>query len=405
MTILDAVSAFNHKNATGQFPLVMIPAHRTPFAGTGWWLTIPTGCHCLLQRFGKNVGVAPPGGSIKPPFYRIAYIVNSQSCTYNAPVKECPTSDNVRVGVDVVLQFNIRDAEAFVYNLGAVHFDQLLSGAVDEGIRRLVRNESHQTVRTLRGNRAESMLLMLNKKFEDAGVSFGNCTITAVILPDQLESSLEHTTEMRKSMIKAVRDHEFLMGEIDRKVDMDLEERNRKNEQTIVTETGKKNREEMRRAQQQVKSNELTMTAMSEANQAAQVKQIEIKAGFARCKVDMERSRVETLSKAEADAEAKRVQADIAFEKAQMNAIAEKDRLLGDGEAIKLDAAAEATATQHLHHKRKHELEMREKDILMKLAQKCNYNLVGEPGDRLVGALMSGHLAGAGDATGNSWFK
>lgn len=405
MKITDAVSVFSTKNATGQIPLVLVPAHRTPFAGSGWWLTIPTGVKCLMQRFGKDVGVAPPGGSIKPPFYRIAYIVNQQSCTYNAPVKECPTSDNVRVGVDVVLQFNITNPREFVYNLGAVHFDQLLSGAVDEGIRVLVRGESHQTVRILRGNRAEGMLAMLNKKFEHSGVSFGNCTITSVILPDQLESSLEHTTEMRKTMLKMTRQHEFELGEIGRKSDMDVEEKNRKNEQTIVSETGKKNREEKKREQQSVKAAEFAETEKSEADQKAQVKKIETQAALDRCKVDMERQRVETLSRAEADAEGRRVQADIAYDKQLMNAAAEKDRLLGDGESIKLDAAAEAKASQHLHHKRKHELEMREKDVLMKLAQKCNFNLVGDNGDRLVDALMSGHLAGAGDASGKSWFK
>merc|ERR1719436_1429612 len=123
-----------------------------------------------MQRFGKDVGIAPPGGAFRAPFYRIAYVVTQQSCTYNAPVKECPTSDNVRVGVDVVIVFMIRDPSAFVYKLGAVHFDQLLSGAVDEGIRLLVRQQTHQTVRTLRGNRADKMLTHLNKKFETSGV-------------------------------------------------------------------------------------------------------------------------------------------------------------------------------------------------------------------------------------------
>jgi len=145
--ISDAVSKFSEKGERGEIPLVLIPAHRSPFSGTGWWLTIPTGCYCLMQRFGKDVGLAPPGGSLKPPFYRIAYIVTQQSCTYNAPVLECPTSDNVRVSVDMVITFMIRDPSKFVYKLGAVHFDQLLTGAVDEGIRLLVRKQSHQTVR------------------------------------------------------------------------------------------------------------------------------------------------------------------------------------------------------------------------------------------------------------------
>mmetsp|Transcript_106275 Transcript_106275/g.310719 ORF Transcript_106275/g.310719 Transcript_106275/m.310719 type:complete len:419 (+) Transcript_106275:60-1316(+) len=392
-SISDAVSIFSSKNQRGEVPLVLIPAHRSPFSGTGWWLTIPTGCYCLMQRFGKDIGLAMPGGSLTPPFYRIAYIVTSQSCNYNAPVKECPTSDNVRVGVDVHMVFNISNPVDFVYKLGAVHFDQLLSGAVDEGIRVLVRAQSHQTVRMLRGNRAEALLTLLNKKFDQCGVKFQNCTITHVDLPQQLESSLEKTTELRKAMDKTKREHTFHMGEIQRKSDMDLEELHRKSEQTIVMEQGRKKRAELNHEQRMVKEAELTSTALIEAGQNAKVKSMEANAQLERTKVEVQQSRVETVSKAEADAEARRVQADIDYEKALMSATAEKERLVGEGEAVKLDAQAEAESSQHLTHKRRHELDLREKDILMKLAGKADYNLIGSPGDALVGAMMSGHLA------------
>lgn len=391
-SISDAVSIFSSKNDRGEVPLVIIPAHRSPFSGTGWWLTIPTGCYCLMQRFGKDIGIAPPGGSIKPPFYRIAYVVTSQSCNYNAPVKECPTADNVRVSVDVHIVFSIQNPQDFVYKLGAVHFDQLLSGAVDEGIRVLVRAQSHQTVRMLRGNRAEAMLSMLNKKFGDAGVTFQNCTITQVALPQSLETSLERTTELRKAMEKTKREHDFMMGEIQRKCDMDLEELKRKNEQTIVMEQGRKKRAELNHDQRLVKEEELMSTAIIEAEQNAKVKSMECTALLERTKVTVEQHRLETISRAEADAEARRVQADIDHEKALMSAKAEKERLEGEGEAIKLDAQAEAESSQHLTHKRRHELNMREKDVLMKLASKTHYNLIGNPGDRLVDAMMTGHL-------------
>jgi len=403
--ITDAVSTFSTKNERGEMPLVLIPRTRSPFSGSGWWMTIPTGCHCLLQRFGKDIGPAPPGGGLWPPWFRIAYIVTQQSCTYNAPVKECPTSDNVRVGVDVVVHFTIRDATQFVYRLGAVHFDQLLSGAVDEGIRILVRAETHQTVRTLRGSSADVLLTHLNKKFTETGVAITGCTITDVALPGSLAHSLENTTALRKAMEKTRREHEFQMGEIQRKSEDDLEELKRKNEQTIVMESGKKKRAELNHEQRMVKASELTRTAMIESETQSQVKKQELNALLERTKVDMERLRVETIAKAESEAESRRVKADIELEKALMLAEAEKNRLLGEAEATKLDAQAEASASQHLLHKRKHDLEMREKDIIMKLAQKANYNLIGEPGDRLVDAVMTGHLGSSGNGGGGTgWF-
>jgi hypothetical protein len=305
----------------------------------------------------------------------------------------------------MVITFMIRDPSNFVYKLGAVHFDQLLTGAVDEGIRLLVRSQSHQTVRTLRGNRADSMLASLNEKFTESGVVFSNCTITAVSLPEQLEESLEKTTAMRKAMEKTTREHEFEMGEIQRKSQLELEGLKRNHEQSIVKENGNKKMAELNREKGLVKAEELLSTARIEAEQQAQVLKMETTAKRERTKVEMERTRVEQISKAEADAEARRVQADIQYEKAQMTAEVEKQRFVGEAEAIKLDSQAEAKASQYLTHKRKHELEMREKDVIMKLAQKANYNLVGQPGDRLVDGMMQGSLGGGAAATNNGWFR
>merc|ERR1740120_120895 len=112
---------------------------------------------------------------------------------------------------------------------------------------------------------------MLNEKFEDMGVVFSNCTITAVILPEALDKSLEHTTELRKAMEKTKREHQFQLGELQRKADMELEELGRKNEQTIVMEQGKKKRAELEMDQKMVKETELTQTAVIEAQTKTQV--------------------------------------------------------------------------------------------------------------------------------------
>lgn len=393
-SVADAVNRFQTRNEAAQLPLVLIPQHRKWYTFSGWWMTIPTGCHCLMQYFGKDIGKAEPGGRIRPPYYRVAYVVTQQACTYNAPVKECPTSDNVRVSIDVVLVFVIFAPVEFVYRLGAIKFDQLLSGAVDEGIRMLVRSQQHQEVWKLRGNRAEGILKHLNDKFNDVGggVRFSDCKITSVVLPVSLQSSLESTTEMRKAMDKAVRAQEYELGEIQRKSDMDLEELKRKNEQTVVMENGKKKRAGLDHEQQVVKANEERQVSMIEAQQKVQVQRTEANALLERTKIDLDVYRLDTISKAEADAEARRVKAEIEHESIIMNAEADMNKLRGEATAVSMDAEAEAAAAQHLTKKRKHELEMREREILTKLASKANFNLIGEPGDKLVEAVMDGHL-------------
>merc|ERR1719203_2614730 len=100
--------------------------------------------------------------------------------------------------------------------------------------------------------------------------------------------------------------------------------------------------------QKMVKETELTQTAVIEAQTKTQVNMMESKAALDRAKINMEKQRVETISQAEADAEGRRVQADIQYRQVQMNSEAEKQRHLGESAATKLDAEAEAKATLHL---------------------------------------------------------
>lgn len=410
--IEDAISVFNTRNERGECPLVMIPSHRSPFAGTGWWMTIPTGVKCLLQRFGKDAGVAPAGGKLYPPWYRIAYIVNMQSIPYEATVQACPTKDNVRVSVSVAVSFTINDPAKFVYKLGAVHFDQLLSGALDEAIRLKIRDTNYADVRALRGSASGDLLKSLHKAFtDDEGgfVTFSSLRITSVVLPDALATCLSHKTEMENEMKRIARQQELDIADMERQHTNDLAALSRKNEQTIVDEMGLKGAAERARQQEVLSCEKNANTQMSEALTKKQVGKADVDAEFERVKMEMERYRVDTISKAEADAEAKRVKADIAYESALVQAEAEKQKLLGEAKAVVVDSQAEAKASQHLQAKRKHELEMREKQVIMDLAKKGNFNLIGQPGDKVVNALLEGHLSGQGGAASAAgpagWFK
>jgi regulator of protease activity HflC (stomatin/prohibitin superfamily) len=355
-----------------------------------------------MQRFGKETGIAAPGGKVTPPWYRIAYVVTQQSCTYNVPVKECPTIDNVRVGIDIVIVFMIREPSIFVEKLGAVKFDQLLSGAVDEGIRILVRSQRYDEVFLLTGNRAEMLVTHLNTKFKGLGVNFNNCTIQHVKLPDDLAQSLQNATKMKKEMEEKTRTHTFNMDAVQKNSLFTLDEVAKKNEQTIVAEQGRKKRAGLTREQQVVKAGEERQVKVIEIQQTTQVQLAEVKAQLQRTETDLARYRVEHISKAEADAEARRVQADIAFEKITVDAEAEKNRYMGDAQAIKLEASAEKETSKHLVQKRKFELDMREKQILNKLAAKGNFNLIGDHGDKMVDAVMSGKFSDPSGGAGGS---
>lgn len=356
---------------------------------------MPSGCSCLVQRFGEDLGEFSPGLHIVPSYYRIAYVVTKQACTYDAPVLMCPTADDVRVSVDVVLVFNINDPQKFIFGLGATNFDEYLSGTVDEAIRMLVRKETHQTVYTLRGDRADLMLRLLNEKFQESGVHFSDVKIIAVWLPDELANCLEQTTQMEKAMEKLRRQTEFEVLEIKQESEMQVEEIKRKAEQVLVTENGRKRRAELQFQQKKVRADEEAGVATLEAEEKGEVALKRSQAKLNRTKTSLETARVDETSRTEAAANARRIRADTIAEEKEIEAQWMEEQMVCDAEATKFEADAEKEASKSLVAKRQHELELREKRILGKLAAGGHFKLIGTPGDQLVSAMMTGHLGTA----------
>ena len=81
------------------------------------FLTVPTGCACIVQRDGVNQGEWTPGRHSANYRHRIAYVVTKHACTYNYNVTNCATRDNVMAEVDLTLVFNIEKPVTFVYKL------------------------------------------------------------------------------------------------------------------------------------------------------------------------------------------------------------------------------------------------------------------------------------------------
>merc|ERR1712136_616532 len=191
----------------------------------------------------------------------------------------------------------------------------------------------------------------------------------SVELPESLMACHENATNMKKAMAKAKRQQEFEIGEIKRRSEIELEELRWKCDQALVVENGRKKHAELEHEQKLVKASEQLQNATIETQQKIQVRLMEARALLDRTRTEMEKTKVEMLSKA------------------------------------KMDADAEREASRHLTHKRKHEIEMREKEILTKLAQKANYNMIGESGDKIVGAMLTGHLNSGSQGGVGSWFK
>lgn len=359
-------------------------------------MSVPAGVACLAQRFGKDIGALSPGLQCKPPWYRIAYIVSQQACCYDAPVMSCPTSDDVRVSVDVTLVFQITDASSFIYRLGAKNFDEFLTGTVDEAIRNLVRSFDHKNVYAMRGDKTDHMLQLLNDKFQHAGVTFHDAKITSVWLPDQLANAVEITTKLEKGMDKRIVENEFEMEKIRLQSVMDVENINRRQEQVKVAEAGRKRRSELEHDQRVIKVEEEGKVAMIVADGQVQVAQKRVDTELMLTKTKLETWKLKELAEAHAKALELKAKADHEEEVAQIEALAKLEKMNSEAEIITCDAAVEAETWEHKKAMREHELLLKEKGILSNFAEKGAFNLIGTPGDRLVNSVLAGSAGVAG---------
>lgn len=389
----EAISMLSNKDHHGNITLVLVPKPRWSCSP---YFTVPSGVWCLLQRFGAKKGVANPGLHCRFSFWRISHVVTKQACTYDAPVKCCPTQDNVMVDVNVVIVFQIVDPEAFVYNLGAANFDEYLAGTVDESMRRLVRKQTVGTVYEMRGGTAtgctEEMINALNSYFEKFGVLFleNGVKIIDVELPEDLRSNLEQTTKTDKVMKRIKRQHEFEKEDITMNKNMEILKIDRKKQQVIVSEKGRKMKAEIDFQTRSVQAEEQGMQGRIEAEQNKEVELLKATAKLNRTKASLEAYRISEIARAEQAAEQKRVDAEIECEQKTFAGAVEEEKMICEAEATKHDAVAEEEGSRCLIAKREHELKMKERNIIGKLAEIGNFNLIGTQADKLISAVMTG---------------
>jgi hypothetical protein len=267
------------QNDDVHLPLVLVPDERSCCA---CMMSIPSGVHCIMHRFGKDTdpdALAPAGLQIcKPACYRVAYCVSQSACTYNAPVKSCPTADNVMVDCDLTLVFVIgpgpRDVKQFVYKLGARRFDDFLYAAVEEAIRHLIRNCNHTEVYELRGgsdDRVRATLAELNKKFQKFGVVFNTAAITDVRFKKELQDTLQQTTEFQSKIEEENKAQKNEMDKIEFLKNRELNELDKVNKRKIQDLQAARTRVEIARQTDLTDAQGRNQVKVTQANETAAV--------------------------------------------------------------------------------------------------------------------------------------
>ena len=122
-------------------------------------VNVPNGVFTLEQKWGIDQGIMQPGFRCCYCNYkRIAVMITKNTIRFKCPVTHVPTKDNVRVSVDIGINFHIGRSEAtqeedtrkFFYNFGPNRLEELLQEECDEEIRDFLKKIKVARVRDIK---------------------------------------------------------------------------------------------------------------------------------------------------------------------------------------------------------------------------------------------------------------
>jgi len=396
---LDATRVFNEEHGD-RIPLVLVPSSRTCCS---CYYHIPSGVNTIVHVCGDDAypeGMAPPGIQMCKPWYNhVAYMVTQQSCTYNAPVKSCPTKDNVMVDCELTLVFAIgpdpNDVKNFVYNLGALKFNEFLAAECEEAIRQLIRVTPLSDVYELRGSSSQhvqNVLKVLDDKFKEFGVTFSKAAITDVVLNDELRRILQGTTEFKTKIRELDKEHEHNMKLISYDYQQKLSEKDRLYERRLQDIEADINVALVNRRKEIVNAESRREVAVTKQEELAAVskKRAESQLSVAQAKAEQENAKL--LAKATSNSEAAKIKVDketevAIFESQQLIKVAENKAM-----ALKTEAKAEGDAAASLQVIREHNLEMAKLEVQEAIARKAKIVISGDQGDSLINSILDKEL-------------
>eukprot|EP01083_Nonionella_stella_P074621 202481_1 len=396
---MDATRVFNDEHGD-RIPLVLVPSAR---AVCSCYYYIPSGVNTIVHICGDDGfpdGMAPPGIQMCKPWYNhVAYMVTQQSCTYNAPVKSCPTKDNVMVDCELTLVFaigpNPDDVKNFVYNLGALKFNEFLAAECEEAIRQLIRVTPLSDVYELRGSSSQhvqNVLKVLDEKFKAFGVSFSKAAITDVVLNDELRRILQGTTEFRTKIRELDKEHEHNMKLITYDYQQKLSEKDRLYERRLQDIEAEITVALVNRKKEIVNAESRREVAVTKQEELAAVakKRAESQLNVAQAKAEQENAKL--LAIATSNSESAKIKVDketeVAIFESQQLIEVSKNRAI----ALKTEAKAEGDAAASLKVIREHNLEMAKLEVQEAIARGAKIVISGDQGDALINSILDKEL-------------
>lgn len=390
-------SAILNQEHRDEIPVVLVPEERSCFS---CYYKIPSGVHAIVHHCGDDEnpdGLAMPGlQCCRPHWNHVAFMVTQQSCTYAAPIKICPTADNVMVDTEITLVFCIgpspADVKKFVYNLGAIKFNEYLAAETEEAIRQLVRATPLAEIFELRGSSSKhvaNVLRVLNSKFEnDFGVHFTKAAITDVVLNDELRRILQGTTEFKTKIKELDKEHDHNMKLIQYDFQQKLSEKERLYDRRLQDIDADINVKLVNREKEIVESESKREVARTKAQENAQVDKRRAEAEFKVVSVRAQQENEELLAKVKAESESRHIKVDKETEVAVFQSQQEINIAENQAKALMTEAKAEGDAAASLKVIREHNLRMAKLEVTEAIARKSRLVISGDNGDRLISSIL-----------------
>lgn len=154
-------------------------------------VAVPEGARALLLRAGRYERTIDAGRHIVPPWIIVSHVVTVREIPFGAIAIDVPTSDDVRVEVDLLLTFTVVAPEKFVFVISAPDFDQVCQAAAMEAIRELVRDKGSDEILDLGGAEYELLRASIGSVIAAYGVEVQRVVITRIRPPVEFMASRE----------------------------------------------------------------------------------------------------------------------------------------------------------------------------------------------------------------------
>lgn len=152
---------------------------------------VPEGARAMLLKSGRYWKTVGAGRHVVPPWIVVSHVVTVREIPFASMALDAPTSDDVRIDMDLLMTFTIAAPERFVFAISAPDFDQVCQAACLDAIRVLVRAKRFDEILDLAEADTEQLRGTIGAAIETYGVEIQRVVVTNVQPPRAFMASRE----------------------------------------------------------------------------------------------------------------------------------------------------------------------------------------------------------------------